>query len=193
MSNAARNALLKIIEECPNNNTFIMTLEDESNTLETIKSRGTIFHMDRYTSDEIGSYFYDKYHANHGKEDEVVVKELCDTPGDVDILVKMGIQEFSDFVNLVFDNITTASISNVFKIADKIAIKNEDGFDLRLFWKAFRWACMDRSMGMNFGDSFVTYFYWINITAKYLQQLKNKGVNKQMLFDQWILEIREWT
>ena len=47
MSNAAKNALLKVTEEPPNNAYFIMTLEDENNTLETIRSRGTVFHMDR--------------------------------------------------------------------------------------------------------------------------------------------------
>ena len=48
MSNAAKNALLKVVEECPNDNYFIMTLEDEVNTLGTIRSRAQIFYMDMY-------------------------------------------------------------------------------------------------------------------------------------------------
>ena len=31
----------------------------------------------------------------------------------------------------------------------------------------------------------------ITITSKYLQKLKVKGINKQMLIDNWVLEIRE--
>lgn len=186
MSNAAKNALLKVIEECPNDNYFIMTLEDEENTLETIRSRGTVFHMDRYTPDEIGSYFYDKYHANHGEDEEEIVRELCDTPGDVNMLVKMGVQEFYDYVQLVVDNIAEVSLANAFKIPSKLALKDDaEGYDLRLFWKAFMKITFETKVG---------YENWglpVEVTSKYLQKLGVKGINKQMLIDNWVLEIRE--
>ena len=185
MSNAAKNALLKVTEEPPNNACFIMTLEDENNTLETIRSRGTVFHMDRYTPDEIGYYFYDKYHANHGKDEEEIVKELCDTPGDVDTLVKMGIHEFYNYVQLVVDNIAEVSLANAFKIPSKVALKEDaEGYDLRLFWKAFINICFLTQ----------TYDKWgpaVSITSKRLQDLRVKGINKQMLMDNWILDVRE--
>lgn len=185
MSNAAKNALLKVTEEPPNNAYFIMTLEDENNTLETIRSRGTVFHMDRYTPDEIGYYFYDKYHTNHGKDEEEIVKELCDTPGDVDTLVKMGIHEFYNYVQLVVDNIAEVSLANAFKIPSKVALKEDaEGYDLKLFWRAFINICFLTQ----------TYDKWgpaVSITAKRLQDLRVKGINKQMLMDNWILEMRE--
>jgi len=181
MSNAAKNALLKVTEEPPNEAYFIMTLEDENNTLETIRSRGTVFHMDRYTPDEIGSYFYDKYHANHGEDEEKIVRELCDTPGDVDTLVKMGIKEFYDYVQLVVDNIAEVSLANAFKIPSKVALKEDaEGYDLRLFWKAFMKVCFD-----------VGKYNGIYTTAMYLQKLRVKGINRSMLMDNWVLEIRE--
>lgn len=181
MSNAAKNALLKVTEEPPNNAYFIMTLEDENNTLETIRSRGTVFHMDRYTPDEIGSYFYDKYHANHGEDEEEIVRELCDTPGDVNTLVKMGIKEFYDYVQLVVDNIAEVSLANAFKISSKVALKEDaEGYDLRLFWKAFMKVSFD-----------VGRYNGIYATSKYLQKLRVKGINRSMLMDNWILEIRE--
>ena len=188
MSNAAKNALLKVIEECPNDNYFIMTLEDENNTLETIRSRGTVFHMDRYTPDEIGSYFYDKYHANHDKDEEEIVRELCDTPGDVDTLVKMGIKEFYDYVQLVVDNIAEVSLANAFKIPSKVALKEDaEGYDLRLFWKAFVNVCWNRSYDYDTKK----YCDGIVVTSKYLQKLRAKGINRSMLMDNWVLEIRE--
>ena len=186
MSNAAKNALLKVTEEPPNEAYFIMTLEDENNTLETIRSRGTVFHMDRYTPDEIASYFYDKYHANHGKDDEQVVKELCETPGDVDTLVKMGIKEFYDYVQLVVDNIAEVSLANAFKIPSKVALKEDaEGYDLRLFWKAFMKICLHDNVVYGVKAEAV------HITSKYLQRLRIKGINKQMLIDCWLMEIRE--
>ena len=187
MSNAAKNALLKVIEECPNDNYFIMTLEDENNTLETIRSRGTVFHMDRYTPDEILEYCADN-HFNEDDENyekkENIIKELCETPGDVEILWNSNPLEFYDYVQLVVDNIAEVSLANAFKIPSKVALKEDaEGYDLRLFWKAFMKVSFD-----------VGRYNGIYATSKYLQKLRVKGINRSMLMDNWVLEIRElWT
>ena len=185
MSNAAKNALLKVIEECPNDNYFIMTLEDENNTLETIRSRGTVFYMDRYTPDEIASYFYEEYHANNGKPEEEIIRAICETPGDVDLLSNIDnknyIADFYEYVQLVVDNIAEVSLANAFKIPSKVALKEDaEGYDLRLFWKAFMKVCFD-----------VGKYNGIYTTAMYLQKLRVKGINRSMLMDNWVLEIRE--
>lgn len=188
MSNAAKNALLKVTEEPPNNAYFIMTLEDEHNTLETIRSRGTVFRMDRYTPDEIFEYYWSLEGSNimpHGMpNDAELVRELCETPGDVQTLVKMGVQKFYDYVQLVVDNIAEVSLANAFKIPGKVALKDGvEGYDLKLFWKAFINICFLTQ----------TYDKWgpaVSITSKRLQDLRVKGINKQMLMDNWILEVR---
>ena len=153
MSNAAKNALLKVTEEPPNNAYFIMTLEDEHNTLETIRSRGTVFRMDRYTPDEI-LQFAEKDDGLH-------------------------------YVQLVIDNIAEVSLANAFKIPSKVALKDGvEGYDLKLFWKAFINICFLTQ----------TYDKWgpaVSITSKRLQDLRVKGINKQMLMDNWILEVRD--
>lgn len=183
MSNAAKNALLKVIEECPNDNYFIMTLEDENNTLETIRSRGTVFHMDRYTPDEIEQYLTQKYGVLDNRE-LAIVRDICETPGDVDILTDEGIIAFYDYVQLVVYNIAEVSLANAFKIPSKVALKEDaEGYDLRLFWKAFMKVLVDTNRTHDFGA--------ITITSKYLQKLKVKGINKQMLMDNWVLEIRD--
>ena len=189
MSNAAKNALLKVTEEPPNNAYWIMTLEDENNTLETIRSRGTVFHMDRYTPDEIAEYYGDNYFneddACWGSR-ESIIKELCETPGDVHILSK-DVLLFYDYVQLVVDNIAEVSLANAFKIPSKVALKEDvEAYDLRLFWKAFMNVCRDRSYDQNTKE----YCECIVVTSKYLQRLKVKGINKQMLIDNWVLEIR---
>ena len=128
MSPAAKNALLKVTEEPPNNAYFIMTLEDENNTLETIRSRGTVFHMDRYTPDEIEEYWRSRYTSI--QDNPWIHKELCETPGDVDLLVKMGTLQFYEYVKLVVDNIAEVSLANAFKIPSKVALKEDaEGYD----------------------------------------------------------------
>lgn len=179
MSNTAKNAMLKVIEECPNDNYFIMTAEDENNVLDTIRSRAFIFHMDRYTPDEIYQYAMGYAHDN-----EDIIKDICETPGDVDLLYKDSPKEFYDYVQLVVNNIAEVSVANAFKIANNVALKDgAEGYDLRLFWKAFIKVCFDAKR-----------YDWIDITSRYLQKLRIKGVNRQMLFDNWMLGVRElWT
>lgn len=183
MSNAAKNALLKVTEEPPNNAYFIMTLEDEHNTLETIRSRGTVFRMDRYTPDEIDEYWRSRYTSI--EDDPWIYKELCETPGEVELLVNMGAREFYNYVRLVVDNIAEVSLANAFKIPSKVALKDgAEGYDLKLFWKAFINICFLTQ----------TYDKWgmaVEITSKRLQDLRIKGINKQMLMDTWILEVRD--
>lgn len=191
MSNAARNALLKIVEECPNDNYFIMTLEDENNILETIRSRATIFHMDRYTPDEIEQYLTRRYGILDNRELSIV-RDICETPGDVDIITDEGIIAFYDYVQLVVDNIAEVSIANAFKMPNKIALKdNAEGYDLRLFLKVVANIMLERAKQRGNSKELVKYCDGYSITNKCIQKLRIKGINKQMLIDTWILGVRD--
>jgi replication-associated recombination protein RarA len=181
MSIAARNAMLKVVEEPPNNAYFIMTLENENNTLSTIKSRGTIFNMDNYKADELELYSQSLELPQEARE---IAIDLCDTPGELNLLSSYDIEAFYDYVQLVVDNIAEVSGANAFKIADKVALKDgAEGYDLKLFWTAFIHnvvSTKDRK-------------YWnaISITDKALQQLRIRGVNRVFLMDKWILDVRQ--
>lgn len=202
MSNAAKNALLKVTEEPPNNAYFIMTLEDENNTLETIRSRGTVFHMDRYTPDEIEEYYRKRFCLAETtieleRKEISIVRDLCETPGDVEIIMKHNATHFYDYVQLVVDNIAEVSTANAFKIPSKVALKDDaEGYDLRLFWKAFIKICMERSFD-DIEDKFEEARHAKMMicaaqrTSAYLKSLRVRGINKQMLIDNWLLEVRE--
>lgn len=188
MSVAAKNALLKVTEEPPRNAYFVMTLEDSNNTLNTIRSRGTIFNMDAYTPDEIHDYALEHYVGEIYAEEADIIMNLCETPFEVILLYDAGIKEFWDYVNLVVDNIAEVSGANSFKIGDKICFKDaEKGkFDLKLFWKAFMTVCSQRLT-----QDPIRYAHGVTITSKYLQELRVTGINKQSTFDMWLLDIRE--
>lgn len=61
MSTAAKNALLKVVEEPPNNAYFIMTVQNVENMLGTIKSRGTVIKMEPYSKQELESVCEDEF------------------------------------------------------------------------------------------------------------------------------------
>ena len=191
MSLQAKNALLKVVEECPNNNRFIMTLENENNTLEPIKSRATIYQMEEYTNEELLYYFHCNYPHNN-VDDDTIILELCTNPGEIELLNKMGVQDFYSYVQKVVDNIIQVSGANAFKIADKISFKEDDcKYDLQMFLRAFMSVCIHYFSDIEKDENdILTYAKWCQITSKYLRELRITGISKQPLFDAWILEIR---
>lgn len=189
MSMQAKNALLKVTEEPPNKAYFFMSLEDINNTLPTIKSRATTYRMENYSKEELTEYFNFNYEATDEYRDLVLL--LCETPGEIitiqNMVEKNSADKFYEYVNKVVDNISTVSGANAFKIADKIAIKEDTTkYDLKLFFKAFMTICIERM-----AEEPMEYSKGVSITSKYLQELGIRGVNKQMLFDAWLLDIRK--
>lgn len=182
MSLASKNAILKVTEEPPNNAYFIMTVQDESQLLDTIKSRGMIFHMNSYTPEEIAEYA----DCKDTRELEIITS-ICEVPGDVSILRSMDIDKFYAYTESVVDNIAETSGSNSFKIGAKINFKDDaDKYDLRLFWRTFMLICLGRMK-----EDALKYADGVKITSQHLQELKVTGINKQSLFDMWVLSIRE--
>lgn len=180
MSIQANNSLLKFTEEPRKDVYIIMTVESLGNVAKTLQSRAVVYLMDAYKPNELGEYS-EKYDSKRNCT-KYLYESLCDTPGECDLLYKQNPQEFYDYVSKVVDNIATTSGSNVFKIADKIALKDsDDGYDLILFWKCFNKVIFDRRFHMS----------GIRITNEYLRYAKSKAINKQTLFDNWILDIRE--
>lgn len=180
MSLSAKNALLKLTEEPPNNVYVLMTVEDTNTLLETILSRARVFYMQPYSQKELYEYCDTMKYENQD-----ILVSICETPGDMVTLLKTGgADEFLRYVQLVADNIGEVSLANSFKIASKVALKDgTDGYDLKLFFKAFQ--------GVAYAKSGENWMEIVRITSKYISRLRIKGINKQMLFDNWILEVRE--
>lgn len=190
MSITAKNALLKVVEECPNGNSFILTLQDENNTLPTIRSRATILRMQNPTPDELFQYFWEKY-PDGNPNDAEKASAICSTYGEVDIVQKFGAMNFYDYVEKVIDYIDQTSTANALKIANEIAFKDEeDKYDLILFWKAFVNICIERANGANDLVSVNKYGAWTYLTSRHLVYLRTTGVNKRALFETWIIKIR---
>lgn len=171
MSVAAKNSTLKLCEEPPNLAHIIFSIQDLSMMLDTIRSRAIILFMDKYTKEELEEYSTMTYQT-----DEVNV--VCETPGDVDLM--HGKDGFWEYVNKVYSGINEVSLANSFRIAEKIALKDEeDKFDLRLFWKAYITMCIVD------GEALAAKH-----TTHCINKLKIRGINKQQLFDMWLFKIR---
>ena len=178
LSAQAVNAMLKTLEEPPESVYFAFTTRNEQLLLETIRSRGAVYHMDAYTHEELEQFAEGK-----------AVPRYCKTPKDVQMY--QAVSGLGEFVELVVENIAEVSIANALKIADRVALGNEpDKYDLNLFFEAFKVVCVER---MRTHENARTYYNWVEITTRYQRDMLRSGVNLKMLFDMWILDIRDFS
>ena len=92
---------------------------------------------------------------------------------------------FVQFTRKTFENIHVVQGANAFKIAQSINLSDDESkYDLKLFWKLFIYFCYSHIERAGYPEA-------IKITSQSLRQLRVNGINKQMLFDLWILDIRE--
>lgn len=180
MSNNAKNALLKIAEETPKNAYIVMLLDDINNTLDTIKSRAIVYTMESYSSKQLLCYCNQKKYTVPNE-----ILSICSTPGELDIVTKYNMTEFTQFTRKVFENIHHVQGANAFKIEQKLNLSDDSTkYDLRLFWKLYIYLCYTYIDQTQYAEA-------IKITSYHLRQLRINGINKSMLTDMWILAIRE--
>lgn len=186
LSMSARNVLLKTLEAPPKQLRFFLLYTDINSCPDTIKSRCACYRMDRYTPDEIIHYAQSTYH-DISSGDLAIIADVCDVPGEVDILVNSGVNKLYEFVELVIDNIAVVSEANALKISTSIDLKDDDPgkYNLALFWKLFICCCLNRAISNE-----KHYLQWVNITDDWARYLPGKGFNKQSLFDVWVMDIR---
>lgn len=197
MSISAKNAMLKICEETPKKAYIIMTVCDESSLLDTIKSRASIYRMSPYTPAELLDYAR-LSKDNLSNAGELIVQDLCETPGDVNKLYAVGVEAFYKFVEKVVDNIAEVSTANALKILDSIDTKgnDEDKYDMILFLRAFKAVCgkeMRKAVTQNDVEGQMYFSAGIKVVSNTLSKMNITGINKGALFDMFILDIRkEW-
>lgn len=200
MSINAQNSLLKLVEEPPQQAFIIMELQQIENTLETIKSRCQEIKIEQYNEKDIQEMI-NKINPVLDATERRMISKVAQNYYQIEMLVRYGIRPFYDYVDKVYNNIYKVQSANSFKIAEKLDLKDTgEGYDLEMFWNMYIYRCIGELFGLmaspaNENDWAEADIVGkcINITEKYKQKLNINGINKSMLFDQWILDIRkEW-
>ena len=128
MKNEAKNALLKVVEEPPNNAYFIMTVQNIDNMLGTIKSRGTVIKMEPYTREELLSTTNDEIRLNY-----------CSNIGQLQI-DKSEIQKAEKCADDVITALKNKSGTSLFKACAQLKSKQTEteNVDCLLFFRVFQ-------------------------------------------------------
>lgn len=176
MSLNAKNSILKLVEEPPNNIIVIIELEDINNTLPTIKSRCLELQMENYTEEEIEEMI-NKIIPNITELQKAILLDCCQNYYQIELLNKYGIEEFYKYVEKVVNNIYKVQSANSFKITEKLDIKGGgNGYDLNLFFNIFNNISFNYAYDLMKKEGVIkdyhNYLENILITSKYQQKLK---------------------
>lgn len=185
MSTSAKNAMLKIVEEPPFNAHFILTATNQEKILETIRSRGVMFSLQPYSKSEFKEYL-ESINSRVTEEELNILVKVCQTPGQVETVLKYGVTDFYQYGVQVAENVGYVSQANALKIGKKLAVK-EEGWDIELFIRCVESACLGKLLTTN--D--VRYSQAVKVCSKFKSELYVSGINKQMLVDLWILQLSE--
>lgn len=97
-------------------------------------------------------------------------------------------EEITNLINLVYDNIATVSIGNLLKLRQKFSFKEgEEGFSPEEFCEKFIQLCIDKTKEES--DCFALGRL-INRTLKFQKHLKLNG-RKDSMMDIYLLDLRK--
>lgn len=189
MSINAKNAVLKVTEEPPQNSYFIMTTDNINGLLGTLISRGRVFNMSPYTSTELEDYAKRKLPDISAEELNIIIN-ISTTPQDVMNLSEIDINKFNLVVKTLCDRVGEVNLANELKIPTFLKFKeddkdNKDKFDPILFMKA----CSERFLTLMKETPKSMYAQFIQLTSSYLADMYSKSLNKVCTIDNWIIDL----
>lgn len=168
---ASKGSLLKLLEEPRQNTRIILTASVLQDVPDTIQSRCQIYSLLPYTKDELLSYC-----------DNEDIVSICTNIGEINALTPLY-EELNNFSDKVLGNINRVPLANALKIKDKFKVKaTQTGYDLQLFLRVVLYK-LEKDYSTNLKQ--------IMITNKCLNYLENNSLNKQMIFNYWVLGMRD--
>ena len=175
MKNEAKNALLKVVEEPPNNAYFIMTVQNIDNMLGTIRSRGTVIKMEPYTMQELRSVCDDKLKL-----------EYCTNIGELQVAHE-EVQRAEDCVDDVLKALDKKSGTNLLKACTQLRTKQTetDKIDCLLFFKVFqkRLYRLYPTLDLHIND--------LSCVFQCKQELNRNTINKKSSIESMLIKILE--
>ena len=176
-----QNTILKFIEEPPRFAWIIIIVTDLPMMLETIKNRCQIYSFDNYTIEELRLIA-----SNNGKEYDDRMLLLLHTPGNI---ITKDVSQVNELINLgdmIVNNAGKATPANILTLNNKFFSENPYDLDL------FIWLFYDVLFGYYESSDYDRKYYDAIILTKELEyKLRIMNVNKSMLFDNYILRLKE--
>ena len=177
MSVPAKNALLKVVEEPPNNAYFVMTTRNANEVLPTIKSRATTIQMEPYKKQDLEKF-----------TDNKKILDFAQVPGDC----KIDVNKLNDAKDLaekiysvVFDK--KGKGVDILRLCTELESKkdSDDGVDVMLLHRWIKKKIAQNKYSLN---PIIRNIYFENLSS-IERDLNNKSINNKSAMESFLLKI----
>lgn len=173
----AQNAILKFLEEPPQNAFIILLCNDYKYLLTTLQNRGIRVDFDGYSKEELKLF-----------NDNEIALNIYKSPLDLINTKNINLNELLEVTNKIIDKLDLAGVCNALNLNSYIKYKDsegkynkEEGYDLDLFVKALRYSFVQKYKN-NKDDKIRIKF---NILQTSINHIK---VNHKYFMDNFILK-----
>jgi replication-associated recombination protein RarA len=181
-----KEAILKLCEETPKHVYIFIETKSLSSIKQTLLSRAFLFSLEPYSLEELKRYCLTLENATETEISSLIT--VFNTPGNILRAKTCNIQQFITFCDKVVSFVCKATLSNTLKISNSLKLKaDNDGYDLDLFFECVskRALLAKDNLGI---DSVYNIVKACSSASQQLYQIPT--INKQMLFDSWLLNVR---
>lgn len=181
LSTSAKNVLLKVVEEQPKNAFFI--IKTEFGIIETLKNRSFYYEMQPYSVEELKGYF-----KKEGKL-ELFEKygKICKNIGQIKVFLNSPYEDIIDYCSKIINVISNVAQGNILNIPNKLNLSGDiEKWDLTLFINILEWVLYN-NYSEKYDDKYFQALFRLN---EIKSQLRINGVNKQVVFDNFLLGLK---
>ena len=208
MTEAAQNAFLKTIEEPPVGVYIFLLCENLASILDTVKSRTSIYRLNRLSKNEIEEYIHKNYGDISEEKEKMLISFSDGIPGVIDKLVKDD--EFNNIRDLVLDillNVKNIERNKIFDYTDKLCKFKDKWEDVLTVFSSYVRDIMvygetysieniinlDKISDIKDLKGRYTYSKLIKILEiiKYVRENLERNVNTEGIFDIMLIRLQE--
>lgn len=168
-----QNQILKFLEEPPRTSFIIIKSEYLGQYLSTIQNRCRIFQLEKYCKSVLKTF-----------TDNEMILSVAGTPGEINDLKQSNFKEVYLFAQKVLDKISIASYGNLFNIIDHVK-SQELNISLDLFVKILKHIIVEN---IQVSQNYQLY----NLTKNLESDLKILRINKEQLFENYLIRVKEF-
>ena len=208
MTEAAQNAFLKTIEEPPVGVYIFLLCENLASILDTVKTRTSIYRLNRLSKNEIEEYIHKNYGDISEEKEKMLISFSDGIPGVIDKLVKD--EEFNNIRDLVLDillNVKNIERNKIFDYTDKLCKFKDKWEDVLTVFSSYVRDIMvygetysieniinlDKISDIKDLKGRYTYSKLIKILEiiKYVRENLERNVNTEGIFDIMLIRLQE--
>lgn len=180
------NTILKFLEE-PLKNTFIILLTTSKNLLlSTIINRCQSWELEPYSKEVLSMFISET-------DNKDMLLEITNTPGKVKDLSTLGIEKIVEICNKIFEVVSVNNISNTLTITNKINFNNKETekYDFDLFVDVLLYCIKEKAIKSCIPGEERRIVEYYKLTNKLSNERRIAHINKKLLFEHYLLEMRE--